>query len=124
MRAVRNFENQTEEPGFLGVAYHSSAYRWEVPVLVESSKVVFKIDTGADETVIPAELFARIFPAIKLQPARRRLQGPDGKSLAISGMAAMNMKLAGMNSCEDVYVLQGLRAPLLGKPAIELGSGY
>ncbi|KAL1432308.1 hypothetical protein MTO96_013627 [Rhipicephalus appendiculatus] len=118
-RAVRNVENLTEEPGFLGVASHSSAYRWEVPVTVESSKVIFKIDTGADETVIPAELFTRLFPTITLQPARRRLQGPDGKSLAICGMAAMNMTFAGANSREDVYVLHGLRTPLLGKPAIE-----
>lgn len=117
--AVRNVENRTEEPGFLGVASHSSAYRWEVPVTVESSKVIFKIDTGADETVVPAELFTHLFPTINLQPARRRLQGPDGKSLAICGMAAMNMTFAGVNSRENVYVLQGLRTPLLGKPAIE-----
>lgn len=31
----------------------------------------------------------------------------------------MNMTFAGTNSREDVYVLEGLRTPLLGKPAIE-----
>ncbi|KAL1417716.1 hypothetical protein MTO96_026619 [Rhipicephalus appendiculatus] len=31
----------------------------------------------------------------------------------------MNMTFAGANSREDVYVLHGLRTPLLGKPAIE-----
>lgn len=66
-------DNVAEEAGFLGVAPHPSASRWEVSVLIESSNVVFKIDIGADETVISEELFARPFPTTKLQPARRRL---------------------------------------------------
>lgn len=118
-RNVRNVDNVDEEAGFLGVASHSVVSKWEIPVLLESSNVIFKIDTGADETVIPEELFVRVCPKTKLQPARRRLQGPDGKPLAISGMATLSMTFAGSTSREEVYVLRGLRTPLLGKPAIE-----
>lgn len=96
-------DNVAKEAGLFGVAFHSSASRWKVPVLIESSNMVFKMTTGADETVISEELFAQVFLMTKLQPPRRRLQRPDSKHFAISGMASMNVTVAGNISREEMF---------------------
>ncbi|KAH9378813.1 hypothetical protein HPB48_001697 [Haemaphysalis longicornis] len=113
--ALRNIE---QEPGFLGLMATTASSRWEVSPLVESQTLVFKIDTGADETVIPERQFRQLFKHVVLTSPDRVLQGPDGKTLRISGLARLHFKLNGRESMEKVYILPGLRTALLGKPAI------
>ncbi|KAH9359773.1 hypothetical protein HPB48_022377 [Haemaphysalis longicornis] len=113
--ALRNIE---QEPGFLGLMATTASSKWEVSPLVESQTLVFKIDTGADETVIPERRFPRLCKHVVLNSPDRRLQGPDGKTLRISGLARLHFKLKGRESMENVNILPGLRTALLGKPAI------
>ncbi|XP_077553431.1 uncharacterized protein LOC144168294 [Haemaphysalis longicornis] len=110
--ALRNIE---QEPGLMATTASS---KWEVSPLVESQTLVFQIDTGADETVIPEREFRRLSKHVVLTSPDRRLQGPDGKTLRISGLARLHFKLNGRESMEKVYILPGLRTALLGKPAI------
>lgn len=110
---------QKEEPGFLGLASHGEPSKWDVPVVVNDTEVLFKVDTGADETVLPEVLFQSLFKEVKLKPARRPLDGPNGKPLIVVGMVQLKMTFKGRESFEDVYILRTLKSPLLGKPAIE-----
>ncbi|CAN7980934.1 unnamed protein product, partial [Ixodes pacificus] len=77
--AVRSVQEQ--EPGFLGLTSHGGSSNWDVTVVVNNKEVVFKADTGADETVLPEGLFRHLFEGVQLQPAKRPLDGPNGKDL-------------------------------------------
>lgn len=111
--------NDGQEPGFLGTTSNSQTSKWELMILVENHPVLFKVDTGADETVIPEDLFRSLFKDPTLNPPRRQLQGPDGRRLHVLGVANLNLSFKNYRNEEEVYVLRGLKTPLLGRPAIE-----
>lgn len=105
--------------GFLGIVTSPQVNSWEVDVLIQSEPVRFKIDTGADETVIPPAVFNKLEPQPLLQNPPRQLRGPDGKALAIQGVVRLAMSYKDRVSEQNIYVLQDVTIPLLGKPAIE-----
>lgn len=82
--------------------------------------VPFKIDTGADVTVIPVEVFEEIFnkdlPTLK--DATRPLLGPGQVPLDVVGVTSLLLKRGEKQSEEDVYIIRNLHTALLGRPAI------
>ena len=78
----------------------------------------FKIDTGADVSVIPYSLFKSI-PATMLNPAKKILSGPSQKTLPVKGQFTANRRHQNKEVLEEVFVVWRLRHPLLGCPAIE-----
>ncbi|XP_064483051.1 uncharacterized protein K02A2.6-like [Ornithodoros turicata] len=104
---------------FLGVVAHGGTSKWQVPVLVQGIPLTFKVDTGADETVILESVFLKHFTGIRLEPPKRRLRGPDGKMLKVTGMTSLQTVFQGQESQQDIYVLKELPTCLLGQPAID-----
>ena len=80
--------------------------------------IKFKLDTGADVTVISAALSSSVVES-NPQPAKKTLLGPDQHVLPVTGQFIANLK-SGSNTCnQTVYIVPELHMPLFGRPAIE-----
>lgn len=55
-------ENSDDESLFLGTVAVAGQDPWTVNLLLSNKKVQFKIDTGADVTVIPDYVFNAVYP--------------------------------------------------------------
>ena len=87
-------------------------------VQLNGKEVEFKVDTGADVTVIPESVY-RAERDGELQPASLPLNGPTGEALKVLGQFSGHLTRRGNDSRQDIYVVRNLCRPLLGKPAIE-----
>lgn len=111
--------DQESECAFLGTVSSPGIHNWEATIMVQGQPLKFKIDTGADETVLSPEAFERLQHRPTLAKSQRKLHGPDGRSLSVRGVARLQLAFRDQQTTEDVYVLEEVRCPLLGKPAIE-----
>ena len=92
--------------------------KWRTNLSIGNSEVNFKIDTGADVTVIPEEVFRQCNLG-KLHYTSKRLFGADHKGLCVIGTIRDTLSLGEKCVTEDIYVVKGLKEPLLGQPAIQ-----
>ena len=90
---------------------------WMVQVTLDGVPVVFKIDSGADVTVIPESMFGNI--TTKLQPTGARLRGPGDNVLRVRGKFTARLQYRQRSSQQEVYVVRDVERALLGWPAIE-----
>ena len=87
-------------------------------VLLQKVLVEFKIDTGADVTVVPEHVFAKL-KGIVLHPTSKTLYGPGNHALLVLGKFNAELKLDTKEVQEEVFVVTGLKNSLLGQPAIQ-----
>ncbi|GBL82434.1 Uncharacterized protein K02A2.6 [Araneus ventricosus] len=117
------------EVAYLGVVQLESKNKtnidWTVTVQVNHKKIKFKIDSGADHTVLPANVFQNVFQNAKLEPPLNKiLCGPDRNPLKTLGKFKTNIEYKGKSCTEEIYVISNLQTCLLGKPALfSLGLG-
>ena len=91
---------------------------WTVPLLLNGISFDFKIDTGADVTVIPESIFKQLKCTV-LQPCMRSLSGPCQNNLTVCGQFQGSLKHGPHEIQQDIFVIQHLHKPLLGLPAIQ-----
>ena len=78
----------------------------------------FKLDTGADVTVIPDSLFIKT--GAKLKATKARLTGPGQYKLHVLGVIDAKLTAGhGREITQQVYIVKDLKSPLLGRPAIQ-----
>ncbi|GBM91354.1 Uncharacterized protein K02A2.6 [Araneus ventricosus] len=116
------------EVAYLGVVQQESKNKtnidWTVTVQVNHKNIKFKIDSGADHTVLPANVFQNVFQNAKLEPPDKILCGPDRNPLKTLGKFKTNIEYKGKRCTEEIYVISNLQTCLLGKPALfSLGLG-
>lgn len=99
-------------------AVTSEGAPWTTALVLNSRKLDFKIDTGADVTVIPETDYCEEQDG-PLRPPERVLKGAGQQPLLVRGKFKGCLKKDEVESQQDVYVVSGLRKPLLGRPAIE-----
>ncbi|OXA42037.1 hypothetical protein Fcan01_23252 [Folsomia candida] len=104
--------------GFLETA-QSRDSRWSSLVKVDNAEILFKLDPGADVTVIPLTLFRQKWKSRQLDHPTRSLNGPDGSSLNSVGSFMCELSHGKLKVNETVYVIRGLQRPLLGLRACE-----
>ena len=92
---------------------------WLVTLQLNGQPVTFKMDTGADVTVIPMSVLRRQRETKTLYPAQKRLHGPNNQELPVRGCLKATLAYRNATVVEEVYVVPGLHTPLLGRPAIE-----
>ena len=81
--------------------------------------IEFKLDTGADVTVIPAQDYTRYFKGQLVKPSRI-LRGPTQQCLNVVGQFIGTLRTdGGVEVKQEVYVVRDLHMPLIGRPAIE-----
>ena len=116
------------DQGFLGVIEDDSSHidtvqevhrnPWHVSLHINGATVEFKIDTGADVSVVPKSLLNKL-KITSLKQSKKNLQGLGSNTLAVQGKFTAVITYKRKKVTEDIYVIQKLRTPLLGHPAIE-----
>ena len=112
-------EQSEDESVFLG-AVHSqpeASKPWNVILQMNGCPVEFKIDSGADVTMVPTELYQPNRDGALLKP-KKLLKGPSQIPLSVGGCFIASLEKDGFKSEEQIYVVEGLSKPLVGKPAI------
>ncbi len=103
---------------FLGtVSTEKSAASWLIKPKVNDSDVLFRVDTGADVTVVSEELFKEESFG-KLQKTSKILLGPGQDSLQVKGMCTVKISTKSKTTTQYIYVISGLKMALPGRPAI------
>lgn len=107
----------TEEV-FLGeVSKADTLEPWFIAALVNSCPVHFKVDTGADVSVIPASQYdGSHMEALKTPD--KRLFGPGRTPINTKGMFNATISWEGKCVQQQIFVVEGLQTALLGRPAI------
>ncbi|GBM16928.1 hypothetical protein AVEN_267320-1 [Araneus ventricosus] len=116
------------EVAYLGVIQLESKNKtnidWSVTVQVNHKNIKFKIDSGSDHTVLPANVFQNVFQNAKLEPPDKILCGPDRNPLKTLGKFKKNIEYKGKRCTEEIYVISNLQTCLISKPALfSLGLG-
>ena len=122
--SVRDVEITEQQNQFLGGIHVDTANAvttspWVTPIHVNKRVVNFKIDTGADVTVISNKEYdpAKDGP---LSPANKTLNGPSQETLNVHGQFTAQLQRTDtkVTTKQEIYVVNGLAKPLLGRPAI------
>ena len=103
---------------FLGAITQGERKPWTVKIQVNKYPIVFKIDTGADVTALPSELYRRDRYG-PLKQTGMSLVGPSQNTLDVMGCSEAHIEVNKRKVVERVYVVKGLKTPLIGRPAIQ-----
>ena len=109
---------QPEDEKFLGAITQENSEPWIVQIQVNRHPVNFKIDTGADVTIIPSRLYRRNRDG-PLEPTGMTLVGPTRHTLEVLGCFEAQLQRDSKKAVDKVYVVKGLQTPLAGRPTIQ-----
>ncbi|KAK0131436.1 hypothetical protein N1851_033838 [Merluccius polli] len=102
---------------FLGVV-SSGDEPWMADIDLKGSKVTFKIDTGADVTAIPEQVYKTLQRGDeKPDRALKQLYGPGGAKLTVLGSATETLTYKERSITEKIYIVKDLHMGLLSRPA-------
>ena len=90
---------------------------WTVIVSVNGRPSQFKVDTGAEVTVISSAASTQL-GITDPQPMTKQLRGPDGTPLCMVGQATLKLAYQGRECTHTLFVMPSLEHNLLGHPAI------
>jgi len=82
-------------------------------------KVDFKLDAGADVTVIPPSLYQSLKPTPLLSKTTKLLMGPVKQKLNCLGTFTAELQVQDNVTTEQVYVIPDLERELLGRAIAE-----
>ena len=101
---------------FLGSVIDSSVAAWTVRLYVNGQPINFRIDTGADVTVISKTTYHQFENPPRLAPCQLRLASPGG-SLKTLGQFKAKLQHRGKVHLQTIVVIQGDYEALLGREA-------
>ena len=90
---------------------------WHADIKVNNTVVNFRLDTGADATVIPIDTFNTLISS-PLSPSDKTLCGPNRNRLQIAGCFSAILQWHDKQASQTIYFLNDVHQPLLGKDAI------
>jgi transposase InsO family protein len=91
---------------------------WQAEVRVNNKPLKFRLDTGADATVLPAVTYNRLFRD-PLSPADKLLCGPNRAQLDVLGRFDAQLQWRDRRTKHTIYVVRDIHQPLLGRDAID-----
>lgn len=109
------------DTAFLGVVHdgeEGGEQPWMTCVSLNGIPTVFKMDTGADVSVIPLSMFRSFKGTTLLSAPDRQLCGPGRTVLSVAGRFQAVLRHDNRTTEETIYVLDQLQTPLLGRRAI------
>lgn len=88
---------------------------WTVTVQLQQVPLSFKVDTGADVTVIPETVYLQQFEQVSWTEPTKLLRGPGQDRLRVVGVLRGDITYKTNKVATDVYVLKNLESPLLSR---------
>ena len=83
---TRESDNIDSDYMFLGMArLHGTDKAWTTTLQISGTPVTFKIDTGADVSIMARSTYDALPDAPPLEPSHANLHGPGGESLKVEG---------------------------------------
>ncbi|CAC5408776.1 unnamed protein product [Mytilus coruscus] len=117
-KTVESVNVYSDSEGFLGTINTVGDRPWTTKLFIHKKEIDFKIDTGADVTVI-SDSDLKGINNTELLKANKRLSGPGNTNLNVVGKFQCMLETKDKFSVQDIYVVKGLSKPLLGRPAIQ-----
>ena len=105
------------EEAFLGTVTSSIDQAWSVNVQLQGKEMLFKMDTGAEVTVISKKVYDTL-EKTKLGKPSKVLYGPTHQPLEVLGQFSGNLVHKEHSRLEDISVVRDLHNNLLGLKAI------
>ncbi len=111
--------DSSEETYFLGTVNTPTAQNnpWVTNLNLNETSVPFKIDSGADVTVIPYKVYQTMRQPIPLLQTKKLLMGPCNHKLLVKGTFKMQLHHNNYVTEEEIFVVDGLERALLGREA-------
>ncbi len=103
---------------FLGPITRGKKESWWVTLSLNKRPIEFKIDTGADVTVLPETVYC-LEKDGPLEQAQIPLYGPGQYVLDVMGCIKATIEVDGKTTKEMVYVVKNLKSPLVGRSSIQ-----
>nr|XP_058955069.1 uncharacterized protein K02A2.6-like [Pocillopora verrucosa] len=97
----------------------NSKESWKAEVKLNDHEVKFKVDTGADVTVIPPSVYHSLVPKPSLSKCTKTLMGPCKHKLCCLGNFTAKLCVDEKVIRELIYVVKDLERPLLGRDAAQ-----
>ena len=88
---------------------------WKAKLVMNGQPAEFKVDTGADVTVVPPNMYYSLKPTRVLNKASRLLMGPCKQKLSCPGTFIADLQVKDIISKKRVYGIEDLERPLLGR---------
>ena len=85
---------------------------WHAKILVNGKKVNFRVDTGADVTVVPRRYFTKNSPLI--QKTNKKLFGPGKTKIDVVGQFQATLTTEHTETKKTLFVVGNLQEPFLG----------
>ena len=117
-------EVKIEQEDFLGAIHVDTTDAdhknnpWITAIELNERRLTFKIDMGADVTVISQSDYNKEKDGPLLPPSKQ-LTGPSHDTLDVCGQFTGQLQRNTLQTTQEIYVVRGLHKPLLGRPAIE-----
>ena len=125
-KKVHNIEEEDQEEVVLGSIEVCRAKEcvsavkeglWHATLEVNRKSVRFRVDTGADVSVVPGRYFKKNSPVI--EKTNKKLIGPGKTEIKVVGKFTTTLKTEKTATTQDLYIEENFREPLLGRSAIE-----
>ena len=97
----------------------NSKESWKAEVKLNDHEVKFKVDTGADVSVIPPSVYHSLVPKPSLSKCTKTLMGPCKHKLCCLGNFTAKLCVDEKVIRELIYVVKDLERPLLGRDAAQ-----
>ena len=114
-------QSSDEETYFLGTIGTPDELNdpWVTNLQLNETNVSFKIESGADATVVPYKMYQSIRPPIPLLQTKKILRGPCSHKLEIKGTFKTLLETRDCATEEEIFVVNGLERGLLGREAAQ-----
>ena len=119
-KVIRLVEGE-EDDLFLGeISTKKKANPWMTDPCVDGVEMQFKIDTGADVTIIPETMYRKQLDSTpEFTRSKKVLFGPGQNHLNVQGQFTGTMVKGDKTTQTEIFVIRGARQALLGRPTIE-----
>jgi hypothetical protein len=91
---------------------------WQAEVCANNKSLNFRLDTGADATVLQVVTYSRLFRG-PLLPAGKLLCGPNRVQLDVLGRFGAQLQWRDHLTTHTIYVVRDIHQPLIGRDAID-----